>query len=51
MREIIGACIVLAVLTGVAIATLVAEKKRNNLPEDDGIVWNTAIEERNKKQK
>ena len=46
MGEIIGIAVTLLVLSGIGTGVAVAERRKWRLPEDDGIVWNTAIERR-----
>ena len=50
MAEIIFVAITLAVLAIIAAHLVVKEKRRHSLFPDDGIVWNTAIEKRLRKE-
>lgn len=51
MRDLIGAIIVLILAGGLTAWLLISEKKRHSLFPDDGIVWNTEIEKRMKRQR
>lgn len=44
--NLIGAGLFIAGLSFIAVGMLVSDKKKHSLAEDDGIVWNTAIEKR-----
>lgn len=51
MRDLIGAIIVMILAGGLTAWLLISDKKRHSLFPDDGIVWNTEIEKRMKRQR